>query len=117
MNLTSRWILTLLLSCVVSASFAAQPDSDVEKARQHIAALAGKVLGEHEKFVLLHLPAGTNDENAGAKQLAGILGDIHNPNGVVLVVGSEDTTAIANMVKKAFARCSGIASPVIPLYL
>jgi len=97
-----RRLIALPLLCAAVGVIAAQSTDAVEKSRQHIGALASKVLGEHQQFVLLHMPAGS-DVEAGANQLGGILGDIKRPKGVVLVIGSEDTTAIASIVKKGFA--------------
>ena len=98
----SRRLIVLPLLFATIAAIAAPSNDEVEKNRQHIGALANKVLGDHQQFVLLHMPAGS-DIKAGAKQLGGILGDINRPKGVVLVIGSEDTTAMASIVKKAFA--------------
>lgn len=101
-NLTIRYLFCLLLLSAGLSVFAGQSPGDVEQARQHIAALAWKVLGDHQQAVLIHMPAGS-DEKSGSKQLAGILDDITRPRGVVLVIGSEDISAMASIIKNGFA--------------
>jgi hypothetical protein len=97
-----RCMFSLLLSTLSLSAFAAQSQDDVEKARQHISALATKALDGPQHYIVLHMPAGS-DVKSGSEQLAGILDDIKRPLGLVLVIGSEDTTAMATIVKNGFA--------------
>jgi hypothetical protein len=76
----------------------------VAKEEQHISSLASSALGKEQKrFVLLHMPTGA-DETAAIQQLLAILGDIKRPQGVTLVMGSEDTAAMARIMKGVFAK-------------
>ena len=100
-GISIRCIFFLFVSAVSLPVLAGQPTADVEQARQHISAVATKAL-DGQQFILLHMPSGS-DEKAGSHQLAGILDDLKHPRGVVLVIGSEDTTAMANIIKGGFA--------------
>ena len=102
-GISMRCLFFLLLSSVNLPTLAAQSAVDVEQARQHISALASKTLEAHQQFVLLHMPAGS-DKKAGSQRLSGILGDIKHPGGVVLVIGSEDISTMATIIKQGFAN-------------
>ena len=96
-------LVAILLSLFPNAALASEA-TRASETTQHIVDLGGSALAKEDRnrnVTLVYVKAGAHvTENA--RRLADELDRIKDPNGIALVIGSEDTQTIAKIVLEAF---------------